>query len=324
MRRTRIVLTALLAPPLFFVVLTCATAAAVSWLGRESPRFDLLTHFAPIWFAGGAAGVLAALLLRGGDRLLLGAAGVVALLAAGGLILPELTRSTGPKAPKDAPGQLKVIQFNVWHYNRDPAAVVAWLAKEDADLAILEETTPALRDALAAERRWQIACGACEVMILAKQPPVSRGSVRTQAKAEGPLTRATYRDARGEFTVLGVHYAWPTDAEVHQAQERRLAEAIGKFPRERTTVAGDFNSTPWSFSRRRWDRAFGLIRRDRAMPTWPARQSNRFPWLDVAAFLPIDHVYAGAGWATVSVRRGPKLGSDHYPVVVTLAPVAPR
>ena len=38
--------------------------------------------------------------------------------------------------------------------------------------------------------------------------------------------------------------------------------------------------------------------------------------------LPIDHLYAGPGWATVSVRRGPPLGSDHYPLVVTLAPVA--
>ena len=36
--------------------------------------------------------------------------------------------------------------------------------------------------------------------------------------------------------------------------------------------------------------------------------------------LPIDHVYAGPGWRTVSVQRGPKLGSDHYPVIVTLAP----
>ena len=27
---------------------------------------------------------------------------------------------------------------------------------------------------------------------------------------------------------------------------------------------------------------------------------------------------------TVSVARGPKLGSDHYPVVVILAPAAPR
>ena len=38
------------------------------------------------------------------------------------------------------------------------------------------------------------------------------------------------------------------------------------------------------------------------------------------ALLPIDHVYAGPGWRTVRAERGPRLGSDHYPVIVTLAP----
>ncbi len=33
---------------------------------------------------------------------------------------------------------------------------------------------------------------------------------------------------------------------------------------------------------------------------------------------------AGPGWATVKVERGPWLGSDHYPLIVTLAPVAQR
>ena len=93
-------------------------------------------------------------------------------------------------------------------------------------------------------------------------------------------------------------------------------------PRERLIVTGDFNSAPWSFQRRRWDKAFGLVRRERAIPSWPAQAVGRLPWL--GAFLPIDHVFAGPGWATVSARRGPRLSSDHYPLVVTLAPVAPR
>ena len=37
------------------------------------------------------------------------------------------------------------------------------------------------------------------------------------------------------------------------------------------------------------------------------------------AFAPIDQVFAGSAWRAVSVTRGPKLGSDHYPVVVVLA-----
>jgi endonuclease/exonuclease/phosphatase (EEP) superfamily protein YafD len=323
MRTLRIVLTALIAPPVFLGALLCATAAVAAWLGRGSTRFDLLTHFAPIWFAGGLAALLAALMLKGFERTALVSLGAVTVLAAGGLIVPELFRSTGPRAPKDAPGQIKVVQFNVWHNNRDMAGVVEWLRREDPDIAILQETTPELRQRLQAQERWEIAGSARETLILSKATPVATGLPKDLPEAEGPLTRATFRDHLGEFTVLGTHYAWPTDAEDQQGQERRLAAAIERFGRERTIAAGDLNSAPWSFYRRRWDKAFGIPRRDRALFSWPAVQYYRIPSLGLLPILPIDHVYAGEGWGTVSVKRGPRLGSDHYPVIVILAPRAP-
>ena len=77
-------------------------------------------------------------------------------------------------------------------------------------------------------------------------------------------------------------------------------------------LGGDFNSTPWSFARRRDDRAFGLQRLTRGMFSWPA-------WAGALTAFPIDHVYAGADWRLLDVRRGPNLGSDHYPLVVRVA-----
>jgi endonuclease/exonuclease/phosphatase (EEP) superfamily protein YafD len=56
----------------------------------------------------------------------------------------------------------------------------------------------------------------------------------------------------------------------------------------------------------------GMERRDRALCTWKALYSP-------VAFLPIDHFHAGEAWRTVSIARGPRLGSNHYPFVVTLA-----
>jgi endonuclease/exonuclease/phosphatase (EEP) superfamily protein YafD len=140
----------------------------------------------------------------------------------------------------------------------------------------------------------------------------------------GPLGRVTYRDAGGAFAVIGVHDEWPTNIGDQQRQEARLAAVIAATPRERLIVTGDFNSTPWSFSRRNWDKAFGIPRRDRALFTWPAGVMANMKFKAPVPFLPIDHVYAGPGWATVSITRGPRLGSDHYPVVAILAPVAPR
>jgi len=214
-----------------------------------------------------------------------------------------------------------VVQFNTWTDNTNAEAVLAWLDTERPDIAVLEENSRGLRRAIAAHPAWQVVCRSCGVIILSRKPALSSWTAPGGRKS--PLTEATFRDALGPFVVIGAHNAWPTDIADQQFQERRLAELIGGQSRERLIVTGDFNSAPWSFSRRRWDQAFGLIRRERAVATWPAHAYHRLRWPGLP-FLPIDHVYAGPGWATVSIRRGPRLTSDHYPLVVTLAPVARR
>lgn len=324
MRLLRVALTVLLAPPLFLVAALCAGAAVAAQFGRTSLRWDILAHFAPIWFAGGALTLLAALVFRGYARALILGMGAVAVLAAGSLMAPEYLRDTGPKAPANAPDQLKVVQINLWHVNESLGATLDWLEAQDPDIVVLEETTSAVRDLIRIRTGWHVTCRTCEVMILSKRPPLRAGAIRLRGPYPGPLTRAMFHDERGTFAVIGVHYAWPTDSSDQQAQEAALAEVIARSPPGRTIVAGDFNSAPWSFSRRRWDAEFGLIRRDRALFSWPARQYKRQRWLGLFPFLPIDHVYAGRDWATVKVERGPKLGSDHYPVIMTLAPVSPR
>ena len=321
----RLVLSLVLGPPVFLLAAVCAGAAVAAQQGRSSLRWDILAHFAPLWFAGALAALAVSVLAFSGlARWTVGAVAVAGLVAAGALMAPELTRSTGPHVVGDAPDQIKVLQFNVWSKNPDPEGTVAWIAAQRPDIAILEETTPAFRRLVEARTGWRSLCHDCEVMIYSSLPQRPTRLPELAGRRPGPLAHAAFEDARGRFTVIGVHNAWPTDEEDQQAQEARLAQVIAAFPRERTIVTGDFNSTPWSFSRRRWDKAFGLVRRDRALFSWPAGAVKRGRIRIPFPILPIDHVYAGPGWATVSVRRGPRLGSDHYPVVAILAPAAPR
>jgi endonuclease/exonuclease/phosphatase (EEP) superfamily protein YafD len=167
-----------------------------------------------------------------------------------------------------------------------------------------------------------MACAHCGVMMLSRTPAPHVRQIRPAHGPEAPLADVMFRDQQGPFEVIGVHNAWPTDPD-QPFQEHRLAALVADRPQDRLILTGDFNSAPWSFQRQRWDRALRLTRRERAIATWPARNYGRLRWLGLP-FLPIDHVYAGPGWATVSVRRGPRLSSDHYPVVLTLAPVAPQ
>jgi endonuclease/exonuclease/phosphatase (EEP) superfamily protein YafD len=318
MRLVRLALLAALAAPVFLFAGLGVVAPALGQFGRTNLSADILNHFAPIWLAGSLLTLAVAAAFRDETRALLIVVATTGAILSGLLVGPEFLRSTGPKAPADAPGQIKVIQFNVWHYNRDLGDAVDWLVAQDPDIVVLEETTPALRQLMRERTDWFVACPSCEVMIYSKRPSVE---VRQPRRAKQiPAAQARV----GDIPVIGVHYAWPTDAGDQQYQEARLGRMLDDVDRTRAIVAGDLNSTPWSFSRRGWDARFGLIRRTRAVFSWPARPQARFRWAGLFPFLPIDHVYAGSAWATVKVERGPRLGSDHYPVVVTLAPVAPQ
>lgn len=322
MRALRLIAIFLLATPLFMGASVCAGAAVAAQFGRSNLQFDVLSHFAPFWFAGGMSALLLAFLFRGYARALIAGAAAVAVVAAGVLIAPELVRSTGPKASADAPGQIKLVQFNVWHNADGFERSVDWLIAQNPDIVVIEESQPAVRTLIEARTDWHATCADCEVAIYSRRPPIPDGSPAIPG-APGPLTRAVFQDARGRFTVLGIHNAWPTDPD-QPFQEARLARTLAGTDTSRTIVSGDFNSTPWSFARRQWDAQFEVIRRDRALFSWPAFQYKRLRFLGWFPFLPIDHVYAGKDWATVSVKRGPRLGSDHFPVVVILAPVARR
>lgn len=298
------------------VVLVIAPAIGASMLallglqGVSNAGWDVLNHFAPIWLCAALTGFVAAFALSLGPRLIVCVACLIGMGSAGSMMAAEYLRPTDPAAATEA--GLKIVQFNTWVYNSNAERVISWLQSEDPDIAVLEEVSPALRQALAGQSAWYVSCANCEVVVLSKTPPLT-------AERVGTATRVTLRDEQGEYAVIGAHHAWPTDPE-QARQEERLATLVDQVNRERAIVASDLNSTPWSFERRRWDDRLGLIRRDRALPTWPARDLDGLPFTGRLPILPIDHVYAGEAWATVEVRRGPNgLGSDHYPLIVTLA-----
>ena len=291
-----------------------AAAAIGAQGGRVSDRFDVLTHFAPLYLAGGALTLTAAIFAH--RRLipaLLGAAAVMGSLA---LMLPEILGPRPPATPPGSPGQIKLIQFNAARDGQGLEHRLAWLAAEDPDVLVVEDSRAVFQTAVTQRLGRQMACGkTCEVAIFTRTPAKQIEAPRRGRTGLGPaITIAHLGGHGGDFTVVGVHYVWPTDIRTHAENSIRLQELMRGRPLERLILAGDFNSTPWSFSRRREDAALGLERRTRALATYPANGPFGI------ALLPIDHVYAGSGWGTVSVTRGPRLGSDHYPVVAVLAP----
>ena len=295
--------------------------------GYWSARIDLLTHLAPLMFVGGMILLIAAVALPGRARLVAGAFSLVSLACSASLMAPELAVRA---APAPVTGHLlRLMTLNLWDENVDPVATARTALAAKPDVLVVEEATG--NGALAAQLlrvAYPYAAG-CEgppecALAIYSRWPIAASAAHPQQWTTRPFdplrmiwARIAPTDGGSPFTVVGTRYAHPNPAWLQADQRRRLVAALAAFDHSSLIVAGDFNSTPWSFAMRRQDALFGLERRTRALPTWPAR------WLKDAPaplpFLPIDHVYAGPAWRTVSVQRGPRTGSDHYAVIATLA-----
>lgn len=292
-----------------------AAAAVAAHLGRFSEHLDVLTHFAPAYLLGGLITVIGAVFAR--RRMAPALAGATAIFASLALMTPELLAALRAPSPTGSPpvGAIKLIQFNAAKDGQRLEARLAWLAHEDPDVLVVEDSRAILQTAVVRRLGRYMSCGmTCEVAIFTRTPPQRIESPRRGRLGLGPAVAIVHlSDAGGPYTVVGTHYIWPTDIETHRENGARMLQLLRPLDLDNTILAGDFNSTPWSFARRRQDAAFGMQRRTRALATWPANGPGGL------AFLPIDHVYAGAAWRTVSIVRGPRLGSDHYPVIAVLA-----
>lgn len=313
-----------LAPLRVLAFLMALGAAALSFLalgGVISRWLDVLTHFAPLYLALALAGLLLRLAtgLEGSrPTMTLGLAGAAFAFA---LVAPELW-AMARQAPPPANGvNVKLLQFNLWSRNPDPQGTARWIAAQGADVVVLEEaedSAAVIPDLLKAQYPFSTNCltsERCGTVILTREKPAAAGSWQA-APFRLPGVWVTMGAGAGAFTVAGVHYTWPVPPGGQQQQAQRLADAAAQFDQKRLIVAGDMNSTPWSFSLRRQDVRLGLERRTRALFSWPVAPT--YGWTPPLPLLAIDQVYAGSDWKTVSVKAGPRQGSDHLPVTVVL------
>jgi endonuclease/exonuclease/phosphatase (EEP) superfamily protein YafD len=324
MRSLRTLLADVVSGPATVFASLAAMAALAAQGGWAYPLLDIISQFALVLFAAGLLVLAGALFAHRWARGPLIVLGLLTVASSGALIAPELTRDTGPSAAANAPGQIKIIQFNALLSNADIGRIVDWVVAQHPDIVTTQETRHDLRDALVARTGWRVAGAAGDLMIFSREPRLRMNRPTLSPGTKLHWVNATYPSSSGPFELIAVHLDWPVGPS-QGAQWARLAELVHRLPTERMIVAGDFNSTPFAFVMESGERAIGLSRRDRALPTFPAKWLADGPIRSPIPILPIDHVYAGPGWATVSVERGPSgLGSDHYPVVVTLAPIARR
>ncbi len=135
--------------------------------------------------------------------------------------------------------------------------------------------------------------------------------------ARVPTAVARLRSGERGLTVIATHPLPPVGGSRSGRRNRQL-EHLASYVQSLKTpviVLGDLNASPWSPYFKRLLRRTGLCdsRRGRGIqPTWPAH----LPWL---LRVPIDHVLHSPEITILCRTLGPRIGSDHLPVIVRLS-----
>jgi endonuclease/exonuclease/phosphatase (EEP) superfamily protein YafD len=272
---------------------------------------EMFSHFRVQFVVAGVAA--AAVLLVLGDRTYVFAALGLAVLN-GAPILMALAKPAPSVA--DQPGAKTIIWANLQRNHAALEAVAALARQRNADIVALTEL-PDNNAALVGRAFSDFPCftapdgvNVFTTVILCRLPcaPAAYYSEKYH-----PNTLVAV-DCAG----LGVVALHPTPA--FNAERTAIRDSVIKLGADIATngapsvLIGDFNATPWS-SILSAVQAAGLRRARCGAPleaTWRSR--------DPVFGLPLDHLFVSPGLGVVACEIGPDIGSDHWPLIVRVAP----
>jgi len=293
------------------VLAALAAAGATAASFSRDWRLALLAHFRPHLAVACAVLVVAVLAadVRVGPKI-----AVAAMLAGAAAVhIREIRRTTVAGLPTGGDRRLRIAFANLLRQNQDAQSVIDWIRREKVDVFVAAETHDHWPQALAAladelphvaGHRWG------DVLVFSRYPIA--GEPRHIFANVG---YAVAVETEG-ITVVAVHTASPQMRALSLACDE-LLETIGRMVPTipgPVVAVGDFNATPWSAQIVKLIADAGLtVGPGARLGTFPAVLGRwRIPaWLAI----PIDLVLAGPGARVVERRHGPRIGSDHWPVV---------
>jgi endonuclease/exonuclease/phosphatase (EEP) superfamily protein YafD len=293
-----------------------ALFSIAAFFGPLHRLLELLTHFRLQYLAASAVlAVVFAVVHRRGWFVLMLAITLLDLWPVAPWYMP------GRPAAAATDTRLKLMSANVWSGNRDTDRLLGLIRTEAPDLVFLQEVTDrwaAALDALADTYPYRYVVPRNDnfgVALLARRPFLSVEAIDTPG-LDRPSLLAEIDFGGRRVSFIGTHPMRPLGAAGFDARNRQLA-AVAELAAgidEPVILAGDLNSTMWGTHFRRFAAASGLADARRGfgiVPTWPAEFAP--------AMIPIDHCLASQDFAVLDFRAGPRIGSDHLPLLVTLA-----
>ncbi|MGB7116934.1 MAG: endonuclease/exonuclease/phosphatase family protein [Anaerolineales bacterium] len=300
---------------LIIIIVATSILTIFGFVGRICWILDIFSHFRVQYAIMQAAGGL--ILLLGDQILAAGMAFTFMLINIAVIItlyLPSSHSDTNKKV-------YRLLLANVLQSNNSYGLIDALIKKESPDFIVLVEPNQnwlnQLEDALidypyrcsqTREDSYGIALFSCVQL--------EHCDIRNFGDAGVPSVVAKATLSGRSITFIGTHPPPPKGIVNSRLRNRQLIE-MAKFIRSLPGAAilcGDLNMSPWSVYFRSFLRESGLLDSGKGFgvqPTWPVE----CPVMRV----PIDHCFVSEGIRVLHRKNGPKVGSDHYPVLVDFA-----
>jgi endonuclease/exonuclease/phosphatase (EEP) superfamily protein YafD len=243
---------------------------------------------------------------------------VAAGLVNAALVLPLFIASPAQASGDDA---LKIVSFNVQASNKNREVITRWVANSGADLVFLLETSS----------DWEstLSDASLPYVVMDEIPQDRVYGITVLAKEElevdllrvgvtkDVVVRAEASIGTDPVAVYAFHPRSPTSEADAQYRDEVMEEVAALVDAETVpaVVVGDLNATPWSYAFKKLANEGNLVdslRGNGYQASWPASLWYGFK-------IPIDHMLHTAELTTVTRNLGPDLGSDHAPLMVTVA-----
>jgi len=307
---------------LVVVVAAVALLTAAAAFGRQ-PYFELATHFRVQYAIAATLSALALTARRSRAAALV----AVACASVNWIDVAPYFGSASPVAMAATPAaHVRLMLANVYLGNRDYEALLSAVRDENPDVLVLQEVTRpwwAHLDALRAQYPYYNALprqGGSGIVLFSRLP-LDEVEILTFGKSTQPGMFARIEVEGRPVSVLALHPPTPMRLDKFRFRNAQFEAAAARMRDTRgpKVLVGDLNTTPWSPYYADLVRDSGLS--DPRLgagiwPTWP---------MPMPAFLriPIDHCLTSDDVRVESIRTGGRTGSDHRPLVVDLAVVAP-